>query len=227
MKPEIEEIQGPSPTIEDYLWMIFTLQRDGEEVIGARLAELLSVSPPTVTVTLKRMMRDGWVSLDEKKRILLTEEGKQAASTVLRRHMLVEWLLFRMLEVPWSNLHDEAHKLEHYISEDVEERLKAYLQDPKTCPHGNPVPGYENLVKDWIPLTSVDTGTLVTIRRLHEHIENKLKLMHFLEENQIVPGNEVRLSEILLFNQTVTLFVDGKNVTLGMQTARYIFVELS
>jgi DtxR family Mn-dependent transcriptional regulator len=225
MKSEEVEIQGPSPTIEDYLWMIFTLQRDGEEVIGARLAELLGVSAPTVTVTLRRMMRDGWISLDAKKHISLTEEGKKAASKVLRRHMLVEWLLFRMLDVPWSNLHDEAHKLEHYISEDVEERLTAYLHDPKTCPHGNPVPGYEDVVKGWVPLTEVKAGSMVTIRRLHEHIENKLNLMHFLEENHIVPGNEIRLGEFLPFNQTVTLFVHGNNVSLGVETASYIFVE--
>jgi DtxR family Mn-dependent transcriptional regulator len=225
MKAEVEEIQGPTPTIEDYLWMIFTLQRDGEEVIGARLAELLGVSAPTVTVTLRRMIRDGWISLNEKKHVLLTEEGKQAASSVLRRHMLVEWLLFRMLDVPWSNLHDEAHKLEHYISEDVEERLTAYLQDPKVCPHGNPVPGHEDQVKDWVPLTEARVGSTVIIRRLHEHIENKLNLMHFLEENHIVPGNAVHLEEILPFNQIITLSVDGKNVSLGLQMARYIFVE--
>jgi len=106
----------PTATIEDYLGIIYTLQRDGEKVIGARLAEILEVSPPTVTATLKRMVRDGWVRMDGKKNISLTETGREAARSVIRRHMLTEWLLSRVLQIPMSELHDEAHKIEHTIS---------------------------------------------------------------------------------------------------------------
>lgn len=221
------ELQPPSPTIEDYLWMIFTLQRDGEEVIGARLAELLEVSAPTITATLKRMVRDGWVKIDGKKKITLTEGGMEAARTVLRRHMLVEWLLVKMLDVPWVMLHEEAHKLEHYISEEVEQRLRAHLNDPKICPHGNPVPGYEKHTSDWKNLTAVPAGSEVIIRRIHEHAENKQRLIKFFSENMILPGNTAVVLEVLPYNQTITLEIINRKVSLGMTAAKFIFVEPS
>jgi DtxR family Mn-dependent transcriptional regulator len=224
----LDESQAPSPTptVEDYLWLIFTLQRDGEEVIGARLAELLEVSAPTVTVTLKRMVRDGWVVLDQHKRIVLTLEGKKAAKTVLRRHMLVEWLLVDMLNVPWSRLHEEAHQLEHYISDDIEERLAKQLGNPVLCPHGNPVPGNEKEVEDWINLLDAPLGKDLIIKRIHEHAENRPALMKFFEENQVLPGKQIKVIEKLSFNDTVSLEVESESVVLGTRAAGYIFVEL-
>ena len=92
------------------------MERDGDEVIAARLAESLEVAPPTVTVTLKRMERDGWVATEQGKDIRLTDKGCEAASSVIRRHMLTEWMLARMLKVPWSqpacrSRPDRAHHL--------------------------------------------------------------------------------------------------------------------
>ena len=219
------QVQTPTPTIEDYLWLIFTLQRDGEEVIGARLSELLEVSAPTVTVTLKRMVRDGWVEIEDNKHIQLTTEGLQAAKTVLRRHMLVEWLLRETLNVPWSRLHHEAHQLEHYISEDVEKRLVIQLGERQVCPHGNPIPGNEKQVSAWSSLLLAPVGIPLTIRRIHEHAENRLNLMSFLEENDILPGRVVVIREKLNFNETLTLEVENHPVVLGYRTARLIFVE--
>lgn len=217
--------QTPTPTVEDYLWLIFTLQRDGEDVIGARLADLLDVSAPTVTVTLKRMIRDGWVIMDQHKHILLTEEGLAAAKTVLRRHMLVEWLLADMLNVPWSRLHQEAHQLEHYISDDVEDRLAAQLGNPMLCPHGNPVPGNEQEVNEWVNLTDVPVGQEVIVRRVHEHAENRASLMEFLETEGILPGRKIKMIEILPFNDTFSVQIGKKTVALGVNTARFIYVQ--
>jgi len=86
----------PTPTIEDYLGIIYTLQRDGETVIGAKLASWLGVSPPTVTATVKHMIRDGWVRVSENKEIELTPKGRSAAESLIRRHMLTELLLARI-----------------------------------------------------------------------------------------------------------------------------------
>lgn len=219
--------QSPSPTIEDYLWLIFTLERDGEEVIGARLAELLEVSPPTVTVTLKRMVRDGWVEMDPNKHIQLTREGTEAAKTVLRRHMLVEWLLVEMLAVPWSRLHHEAHQLEHYISDDVEERLTKQLGERSVCPHGNPIPGNEDFVKSWGTLLDAPLDTPLIIRRIHEHAESRMSLMSFLEEYHILPGSQVMIRGKLPFNDTLSLEVNDQTVVLGYRNARQIYVEVA
>ncbi len=216
----------PTPTIEDYLAVMYVMERDGEEIIAARLAESLEVAPPTVTVTLKRMERDGYVMSEGRKGIHLTEAGCSAASAVVRRHMLTEWMLARMLHVPWSQIHGEAHNIEHSISDEIEARLRDNLDDPQVCPHGNPLPGYEHVSAAWSPLTSFEVGQKVTVRRIHEVAENNQELMSFLETNGIVPGAQVEIAQILLFNQTIGLLVSGKEVILGAQTAQFIFGEI-
>jgi DtxR family Mn-dependent transcriptional regulator len=212
-----------SATIEDYLSLLYISERDGEQTSGARLAELLSVSAPTVTNTLKRMKRDGLIEMDETHLPRLTAEGDQSARTVLRRHMLAEWLLVRL--VSWAKVHDEAHGFEHTISDEVEAALVEELNQPETCPHGNPLPGFEAATADWIPLTQIKPGETVTVRRVHELAEEIPGLLQFLEENDIKPGQMVRVNEVLPFNQTVTLLVQEKPVTLGFSIARKIFVE--
>lgn len=216
--------QKISATIEDYLNILYISERDGEPASGARLAELLGVSAPTVTNTLKRMRRDGLVEMDDSHLPKLTKLGEESARTVLRRHMLAEWMLIRLLS--WSKVHDEAHGFEHTISEDVEAALLDELNQPETCPHGNPLPGFEDTVAHWVPLTQIEKGQQVIIRRIHELAEEIPGLLRFLEENGIEPGQAVVMSEILPFNQTVTLIVKENPVTLGFSIARQIFVEV-
>jgi DtxR family transcriptional regulator, Mn-dependent transcriptional regulator len=215
----------PTPTIEDYLGIIYTLQRDGEEVIGARLSELLEVSAPTVTITLHRMQRDGWIVLTPAKKIELTPNGVNSAKAVIRRHMLTEWMLAKILNLPWSKVHEEAHKIEHSISNSVEMGLIDKLEDPSQCPHGNPMPGMESLSENWEPLADHTVGDQVIIKRIHEFLEDDNELMSFLETNQIFPGKKAVVKEILPFNKTITLEIDSKLVTLGYDIAKSIFVE--
>lgn len=213
-----------SPTIEDYLLLMYVLEGDGEPVVGARLAELLGVTPPTVTNTLKRMARDGLISMDDSG-THLTEAGWQSARSVMRRHMLTEWMMANML--PWSKLHAEAHNLEHAISAEAESALLQEHNHPQTCPHGNPLPGFEAAVADWVPLTQVAMGETVVIRRIHELAEENLPLLAFLEAKGIMPGVRALVTEVLDFNQTITLEVQASPVTLGYASARYIYAALS
>lgn len=212
-----------STTIEDYLSLVYVLERDNEPVVGARLAEFLNVSPPTVTNTLKRMARDGLIVMD-KKGTRLTKTGRESARSVMRRHMLTEWMMVRML--PWSKLHREAHNLEHAISTEVETALFEELGHPQTCPHGNPLPGCEEAVSSWICLTKISPTQKVIIKRIHELAEYNLELMAFLEGNGITPDAQVTVQEVLPFNQTVTLEIKGKVVTLGYASASYVFVQV-
>lgn len=213
-----------STTIENYLSLIYVLERDREPVLGVHLAQLLSVTAPTVTNTLKRMARDGLIAMDEKG-TRLTRTGKESACTILRRHMLTEWMMARML--PWSKLHEEAHHLEHAISSEVETALFEELGHPQTCPHGNPLPGYEEAVSSWIPLTETSVSEKVVIKRIHELAEYNLELLAFLESKGLMPGAEVMVREVLPFNQTIALGIQGQVVTLGFASANYIFVEVS
>jgi DtxR family Mn-dependent transcriptional regulator len=215
-------VEKLSTTIEDYLSLIYVLERDNESVTGVRLSQLLGVTPPTVTNTLKRLARDGFVTVD-KEGTHLTRAGRESAQTVTRRHMLTEWMMLNRL--PWSMLHREAHNLEHAISAEAENALLDELGRPKTCPHGNPLPGYEDAVSGWLPLNTIPAGQRVTIRRVHELAEQNLDLMSFLENNGILPGTSVVVIELLPFNETVALNVGDKPVTLGFAAARYVFVE--
>jgi DtxR family Mn-dependent transcriptional regulator len=185
------EISNLSPTIQDYLAFIYVMERDKEPVVGSRLAELLGVTAPTVTNTLKRMARDG---------------------------LLVKTL-------PWSKLHSEAHHLEHAISTMTETALMEQLGHPQTCPHGNPLPGCEEAVAAWVPLINAAVGETVIIRRIHELTEENAQLLGYLETKHILPGERVSVTEVLPFNQTITIEAEGQSVTLGNSVARYLFVE--
>lgn len=220
------DAKSPTPTIEDYLGIIYTLHRDGQEVYGARLAELLNVSPPTVTVTLQRMTRDRWITIDENKKVHLTNSGLVSARALIRRHMLTEWMLAKILNLPWSEIHNEADRIEHTISDDVEKSLQNTLNDPEMCPHGNPMPGLENISKNWKPITEFREGDQVVIRRIHEFLEDDQDLLRFLEQNNIIPNSKGKISEILPFNRTILIDLDKNSVTLGFDVASSIYAEL-
>jgi DtxR family transcriptional regulator, Mn-dependent transcriptional regulator len=211
-------------TVEDYLGVMYVLDRDGEPMLGSRLAELLGVTPPTVTNTLKRMVRDGWVTLDARHGPHLTDAGCEQARNLMRKHMLAE-LMLAHFSIPWAKVHQHAHEIEHAISDELETALIAALGNPETCPHGNPMPGHEDAVNTWIPLAKVEAGSQRIVRRIHELAEDDGRLLAFLEENQIEPGQSITVIEVLPFNQTLSVRVAGKVVSLGLAVARYIFVE--
>ena len=223
--PHHKTLDRPTHTVEDYLMTMYVMERDYGEIIAARLAEMLNVTPATVAMTLKRMERDNWINGKGRKGIHLTETGRAAACSVTRRHMLTEWLLVKLLIVPIALTHDEAHGIEHAISPQLEERLREVLDDPNVCPHGNPFPGREAYTSQWVPLTDLPAGQIVVIRRIHEFAEDNHELLVFLSKNGIVPGATVEIVEILPFNQTLTIRLEENRVTLGFQAARFIFAE--
>lgn len=218
-----------SLTIENYLGILYVLERDKEPAVGTRLAELLGVSHPTITNTLKRMSRDGLVKIDSGHIPHLTPQGWEAARSLMRRHMLAEWMLSHLLT--WSRVHEEAHAFEHAISPDVESALIRELNSPALCPHGNPLPGYEEVVAGWIPLKDFKTGQYGIIRRIHELAEDRPHVLEFLEEKNLKPGTHVRVLENLPFNQTVSIEVNSDEsqtqiIAIGFAMAQDIYLEL-
>ena len=217
----------PTPTVEDYLMTMHVMERDYGEIIAARLAEMLNVTPATVAMTFKRMERDQWViGKGRKGGVHLTESGRSAAYSVIRRHMLAELLLVKLIKVPIAETHNEAHGIEHSISPALEERLRKVLGDPEVCPHGNPFPGHEAATSHWIPLTELSAGQRGVIRRIHEFAEDNHALLGFLVENGIAPGAAAEITEVLPFNQTLTIRIKDRPITLGFQAARYIYAEV-
>src|SRR5579885_920618 len=165
----VKSEEALTATVEEYLETIYNMAAENEVVIGARLAEKFHVAPPTVTEMLKRLVRDGYVEMDQKRQISLTEAGYRAAEAVLRRHRLTERFLTDMLGMQWHQVHEEACRLEHFISGAVEERVISSLNNPTTCPHGNPIPGSvpdaRNYLKDHhaVRLSTLPIGTQATV----------------------------------------------------------------
>src|SRR5689334_3376815 len=130
-----------SHALEDYLKSIYQLAEESEPVIAARIAAETGVSPSTIFTTLQRLAREGYVTINRRKEIHLTPDGRTVAEKIVRRHFLTERFLTDLLGLDWVKAHQEAHRLEHAISQEVEERLSSLLKHPTTCPHGNPIPG--------------------------------------------------------------------------------------
>jgi DtxR family transcriptional regulator, iron-dependent repressor len=218
----------PTPTVEDYLQLIYTMDREGEPVIAARLKERKGVSAPTAWATLKRMERDGLVRLGNGHRIELSDAGQERAESIIRRHMLAERLLTDILNLEWADVHDEAHKMEHAISPLIERQILRLLDNPSTCPHGNPIPGLSNIeIPPARPLRDVREGETVRINNIAEHAEEDADLMHYLQRNHLVPGVRLFVDEVAVANATMTVSdVDsGHHVVVGMPTAELIVVR--
>ncbi|MHB1414287.1 MAG: metal-dependent transcriptional regulator [Chloroflexota bacterium] len=216
----------PTPTVEEYLEIIYTLASDGAEAIGARLAQALGVSPPTVTATLQRMARDGLVSFGPHKQVRLTEHGKEAVESLLRRHRLSERLLVDVLGLSWHEAHEEACRLEHAISPRVEEQLRRVLGEPKTCPHGNPIPGTAGDVamQEQRRLVDVPPGDTVEICRVAKRAEEDASLLLYLAQHDLKPGTRIYVREVAPFNGPVILQVDGMDVPLSRDLAAILWV---
>lgn len=184
-----------SPAVEDYLETIYELEEAGIPPMRARLVERLGVSAPTVSETVARLEREGYLTLDDQRVLRLTGPGLTAATAVMRRHRLAERLLVDVLKVPWSQVHEEAHRLEHAISDTLEPYLVDLLGDPGTCPHGNPIPGSANVegITGQVPLNELPPGVDAVIRRIDEEIEARPDAMRTLEERLLMPGYDVRV----------------------------------
>src|SRR6266480_2985852 len=186
-----------SATVEEYLETIYNMSAEDEVVIGARLAEKFHVSAPTVTEMLKRLVRDGYIEMDIKRQVTLTEEGNRAAEAVLRRHRLTERFLVDMLGMQWHQVHEEACRLEHFISGAVEDRVIASLNYPRTCPHGNPIPGsVENArtyLKDQgaVRLSTLAIGDTAIMLLISEVVEDEEALILYLHDKGLTPGTQL------------------------------------
>jgi DtxR family Mn-dependent transcriptional regulator len=164
--------------------------------------------------------------MDRTKQVHLTAKGREAAVSVVRRHMLTELLLARVLGIPWSQVHAEADRMEHNMSASTADRVAELMSDSTHCPHGNPMPGHEGLSSELVPLLEAEITGCYTLARVHEEIERNPELMGFLEEHGLVPGAQVQVSEIAKFNETVTVLVgEGHAAVLGLSVARYIWLS--
>jgi DtxR family transcriptional regulator, Mn-dependent transcriptional regulator len=227
-----------SATVEEYLETIYNMSAEDEVVIGARLAEKFHVSAPTVTEMLKRLVRDGYIDMDAKRQVTLTEEGNKAAEAVLRRHRLTERFLVDMLGMQWHQVHEEACRLEHFISGAVEDRVLASLNYPTTCPHGNPIPGSvknaRTYLKDQgaIRLSTLAINESAAILLISEVVEDEEALILYLHDKGLTPGTQLTVvtqendkDSGQLEEENFKLLVEEHEVCISKAVANKIWVK--
>lgn len=184
---------APTTGAEEYLQAIWTIADESGPVIAARVAEFLRISPASVSEMVHRLERDGLVELAERREIRLTERGEALARRIVRRHRLIERMLVDLLGFEWWKTHDEAERLEHAISPELEDKLAERLGDPDSCPHGNPMPGAR---KRWSqPLDQAGIGEAVVIERIPDQFEHEPGFLEYLDGEGLRPGMTIRLLE--------------------------------
>ncbi len=213
-----------TPTVEEYLEAIYIIGEESPPVRSARLAEVMEVSPPTVTDTVRRLIRQGHVALGANKEIALTDQGRGVAESLVRRHRLSERWLVDVLGMDWSRVHAEACKLEHALSPEVEERLAGTLNNPSTCPHGNPIPGTGHLSPDAIPLTEMEAGSEAVLVRVSPEGEKNGRLLDYLKENGLLPGTHLTAVEVAPWKGLVTVEVGKTKTAIGLEIAAHLWV---
>jgi DtxR family Mn-dependent transcriptional regulator len=214
----------PSEVISHYLEAIYYIRAEGEVVRGARLADWLSVSRPTVTIAVRRMTRDAIVRLNARKEIELTARGQAAAEAIVRRHRIVERWMTDLLGLDWVTADLEAERLEHAISAVVEEKLYRALGKPRTCPHGNPIPGYSTMRPNELRLSALSPGEPATITRISEVAQREAPpLLAYLHERGLHPGTRIRVEEVDEVGRTMKLRA-ARVLTLSYETASKLSV---
>ena len=211
------------PAFEEYCETVYELAEDGVAVIQARIAERLDVSRPAVSEMVRKMEREGLVAI-EGGAISLTDAGAVLANRVVRRHRLAERFLTDILGLSWADAHHEAGKWEHVISETVEDAFVRVLDDPTTCPHGNPIPGsaYEASAS-MVTLAEIAVGTSFVIERIPEELEFRPGLLEYLEEADLVPGREGSVTAISP-DGTTTVQIADHHVGIGAFVSERILV---
>lgn len=209
----------------EYLEALYEMAEENIPLVQAALARWLGVSPASASEAVKRMRRDGLVR-SEGRTLALTEHGEEEARRLVRRHRLAERFLIHVIGLPWHKAHEEATVWERAISDDVEERIVRMLDDPATCPHGNPIPGSANAVdlSDLRPLHTFERGSVVELVRLTEDLELDLGVMEFFERNGLMPGGRIVVRDVAP-DGTMRLEVAGRQVGLGLDLADNLWVR--
>ena len=217
----------PTEAAAEYLMTIRYMHGEGQPVIAARLAERMGVSPATVSETVTRLVREELLTVEpESRQLLLTDAGRSAAERTFRRHALAEWLLTELVGLGWAEADEEAHHLQHALSDRVTDRLDELLGRPPTCPHGNPIPrdGVTPDRPEGRRLSEAEAGSEVTVLRVTEEAEEDDRLLTFLQENGVRPGHVFEVTEVAEHIGTLTMrrvggAEDGHPVTLGLTAA--------
>jgi DtxR family Mn-dependent transcriptional regulator len=219
------DLRSLNPASKEYLEAVFELGEEGQRILQARIGERLGLAPATVSEGIKRLVAEGYVTVDGSRQISLTEEGRTVAEALVRRHRLAERMLVDILGIPWRLCHQQAEDWEKVMTPEVEQAILAKLDGDATCPHGNPIPGEPSAIP-WSDLRSVaamDVGERGELKRLLEDVELDGDVLEYLEQHKLMPGHDLHLLEVAP-DGTRVLEVDGDRVALGTKLADNLWV---
>jgi DtxR family Mn-dependent transcriptional regulator len=213
-------------SIQDYLKNIYELTENGETASTNALAKKLNISPPSVTGMVQKLAsaKPALVEYQKHQGVTLTKEGKKAALEVIRHHRLLEAWLVQTLGYSWDEVHEEAERLEHVISEDFERRIAAAMGHPVRDPHGELIPT-EDLkmpLDDSTPLSALRPNQTATIQRIKAPDR---ELLRYLEGLGLVPGAQIEVKDYSPFDHNLTIKIGRKSFVLGLSITSKIFVE--
>jgi len=216
---------GGTEAIEDYSKAIHALaERESGPVGTTALADRLGVSPGTVTAMVKKMADLGLVSYEPYRGVELTATGERMALEVIRHHRLLESFLAEALDMPWDQVHDEAEVLEHYISEELEERIAAALGNPRRDPHGDPIPDRDLTLADvapGLPLIELEPGDRGVFTQVSD---GRPEMLRYLDEHGIRPGAALEVVRREPFGGALVVRHDGEECGLGPDLAARMLV---
>jgi len=209
---------------EDYLKAILEAEGEGENVISATLAHWLNVSPPAVTMAVRRLKKDGLVRVNTDGRVRLTATGRRIARKLTERHHLIERMLTEIFGMEWYEVHDEAERLEHAVSPAFEAKLIAKLGRGRPCPHGN-LSELESPAsrrrRGLVLLSEAEPGRNYAVSGIYERDRH---LLEFLEERGIRPGAKLSVVE-RNYDKTLSIRAAASKIVLGRSAAERIWVS--
>jgi DtxR family Mn-dependent transcriptional regulator len=219
------DVRSLNPASKEYLEAVYELEEEGQRIYQARIGERLGLAPATVSEGVHRLADEGYVTIQGARDIVLTENGRRLAETLVRRHRLAERMLTDILEIPWHLCHHQAEDWEKVMTPEVEEAILARLEGEPTCPHGNPIPGAPSAIP-WSDLKAVANmaeGETARLTRLLEDVELDADVLRYLEEHELMPGRDVTLVDVAP-DGTRILEVNGRRVGLGQRLADNLWV---
>ena len=213
-----------SQAVQDYLKTIFKLQVRGP-VSTTEIAKELKVSGASVTGMLKRLAGMAMVDYNSYKGVKLTEKGEKIALEIIRHHRLLELYLKEMLDFPLEKVHEEACRLEHYVSKEFVDKITELLGNPKFDPHGHPIPTKDGELNksNEKSLVEIEVGKEVQISRL---ADDDSKMLAYLEDLNLVPTEMLKIIEKAPFNGPLTLKFNNQEIIIGNKVARNIFIRI-
>ncbi len=214
-------------TIEDYLKVIYELTAFEGRATTNQIAAQIGVTPASVTGMVKRLATSDPPLVEYRKHrgVLLTPAGRQVALEIIRHHRLLELFLHETLGYAWDEVHEEADRLEHVISEDMEERIAQALGDPLQDPHGKPIPSRELRlpVDSTLRLNELRTGQQAVVQRVEDDDPEFLRYLHDIG---ITPKTHLTILDYSIFDENLQIKVDNQVVVLGPRVTQQIYVEV-